>query len=231
MSEHIRYTRDGKVATITMDDGKVNSISLEKLKDLHAALDQAEKDQAVVLLTGRDQRFSAGFDLGQLKQGGSLATQMVVGGFELAERMLAFPTPIVAACNGHALAMGAFLLLAADLRIGAQGAFKIGANEVAIGLPVPAAAVELCRLRLASTHFGRSLLTAEIYGPEQAVAAGFLDRVVPTGELAASARGAAETFAALNMAAYAATKKRVYGPALETMREAIRADAAWRVGS
>ena len=229
MSEHIRYARDGKVATITMDDGKVNSISLEKLKALHAALDQAEKDQAVVLLTGRDQRFSAGFDLSQLRQGGALATQMVVGGFELAERMLAFPTPIVVACNGHALAMGAFLLLSADLRIGAQGAFKIGANEVAIGMPVPAAAVELCRLRLAPTHFGRSVLTAEIYGPEQAVAAGFLDRVVPQDELAASARSAAEAFSALNMNAFVATKKRVYGAALKIMREAIAADAAWQL--
>jgi enoyl-CoA hydratase len=229
MSEHIRYARDGKVATITMDDGKVNSISLEKLKDLHAALDQAEKERAVVLLTGRDQRFSAGFDLAQLKQGGALATQMVVGGFELAERMLAFPTPIVVACNGHALAMGAFLLLAADLRIGAQGAFKIGANEVAIGMPVPAAAVELCRLRLAPTHFVRSVLTAEIYGPEQAVAAGFLDRVVPPAELAASARSAAEAFGALDMAAYAATKKRAYGAAFKTMREAVEADSAWRL--
>jgi enoyl-CoA hydratase len=154
---------------------------------------------------------------------------MVVGGFELAERMLSFHTPIVVACNGHALAMGAFLLLGADLRIGAQGPFKIGANEVAIGLPVPAAAIELCRMRLAPTHFGRSVLTAEIYGPEEAVHAGFLDRVVPADELLSSAQKAAVALGTLNMSAYVATKKRAYAVALKAMRDAIESDAAWRL--
>lgn len=229
MSEHIRYQRDGKVATITMDDGKVNSISLEKLRDLNQALDQAEKDQAVVVLTGREGRFSAGFDLNQIKQGGALATQMVVGGFELTERMLSFHTPIIVACSGHALAMGAFLLLGADLRIGAQGPFKIGANEVAIGMPVPAAAIELCRMRLAPTHFGRSVLNAEIYAPEEAVHAGFLDRVVPADELQSAAQKAAVAFSALNMSAYVATKKRAYAAPLKAMRDGIESDAAWRM--
>jgi enoyl-CoA hydratase len=232
MSEDIRYVREGKVATITMDDGKVNSISLDKLRNLQRALDQAEAEQAVVLLTGREQRFSAGFDLTALKQGGEIATKMVIGGFELAERLLAFPTPVVIACTGHALAMGAFLLLAADLRIGTAGAFKIGANEVAIGMTVPSAAVELCRLRLAPTHYARSVVTAEIFSPEEAVSAGYLDRVVPASELLASAHKAAADLSLLNMAAYVATKKRVRGDGLKSMRAAIEADASsWRVSS
>jgi enoyl-CoA hydratase len=230
MSEHITYVREGKVAAITMDDGKVNSISLEKLRDLHQALDQAEADGAVVVLTGRDQRFSAGFDLTAIRQGGEIATQMVVGGFELASRLMSFPTPVVIACNGHALAMGAFLLLSADLRIGVEGPFKIGANEVAIGMIVPLAAVELCRLRLAPTHFARSVVNAEIFSPSEAVTAGFLDRVVPAAELKAAALKAATAFAELNMPAYVATKQRARGAALKAMREGIEADAkAWRV--
>jgi enoyl-CoA hydratase len=182
-----------------------------------------------VLLTGREQRFSAGFDLTALKQGGELATKMVIGGCELAERLLSFATPVVIACNGHALAMGAFLLLAADLRIGTAGPFKIGANEVAIGMVVPEAAIELCRLRLAPNYFGRSVLTAEIFTPEQAVLAGYLDQVVPAAELGASAHKAAAALAELNMPAYVATKKRARSAALAALRAAIEKDAAWRV--
>lgn len=230
MSEHIRYTREGKVATISIDDGKVNSISPEKLRDLKSALDQAEKDQAVVLLTGRAQRFSAGFDLNVLRQGGDVASQLVADGFELVERLLAFPTPVVIACNGHALAMGAFLLLGADVRIGTAGDYKIGANEVAIGLTVPSAALELCRIRLAPTYFARSLLTAEIFTPEQAVAAGYLDRVVPESELLVSAQKAAANMAQLNLAAYVATKQRARAEELKRLRAAIASDlASWRV--
>jgi enoyl-CoA hydratase len=140
--------------------------------------------------------------------------------------MLSFPTPVVVACTGHALAMGIFLVLAGDYRVGALGAHKIGANEVAIGITMPFFGVEICRQRLAPAHFHRAVVNAEIYAPEDAVAAGFLDRVVPASELGDVARSTAERLAKLDRDAHAASKLRAREHALKAVRAAIESDAA-----
>ena len=138
MTQLATYGLDGRIATIAMDDGKVNALSIEMLKTLHAAFDRAEQDGAVVVLTGREGRFSAGFDLKVFNSGDvDLVVEMLSLGATLAERVLSFPTPVVVACNGHAIAAGSFLPLAADVRIGVDGPFQIGLNEVEIGLTVP----------------------------------------------------------------------------------------------
>lgn len=95
------------------------------------------------MLSGRHDMLSAGFDLKTLNRGGASAPGMLSGGFQLAERMLSFPTPIVIACIGHATAMGAFLLLSGDYRVGILGPFKNCTNEVAIGMIMPQAAIEI----------------------------------------------------------------------------------------
>lgn len=224
MGALVDYTLDAGIATITMDDGKVNALSPAMFAELSAALDRAESDQAVVVLTGRPGMFSAGFDLGVMRAGGRPAADMLMTGFRMAERMLGFPLPIVVACSGHAIAMGVFLVLAADQRIGVAGDFKIGANEVAIGLTLPWSATEICRQRLSPAYLTRAAITAEMLAPDEAVTAGFLDRVVEPGELAAAARAEAQRLAALNQAAYAATKLRVREPALAAVREGVRKD-------
>ena len=224
MGELVSYRLADAVATITMDDGKVNALSLQMLGELNAALDRAEADQAVVVLTGREGRFSAGFDLAVLRAGGTDSLDMLRAGFELAARLLAFPMPVVIACPGHAIAMGVFVVLSGDYRIGAAGPFKITANEVAIGLPMPGAAVEICRQRLAPAHFNRAVTLAEVYSPDDAVAAGFLDRVVPADELQGAARDTALELAKLNRHAYAASKLTARKPALDAIRAAIDAD-------
>ncbi|MGO9030038.1 MAG: crotonase/enoyl-CoA hydratase family protein [Acidimicrobiales bacterium] len=224
MSTPVTYQLDGSIATITMDDGKVNALSLQMLSELDGALDQARSDGAVVVFTGRPGVFSAGFDLAVLTGGGPESADMLRGGFELAERLLSFPTPVVVACSGHALAMGSFLLVSADFRIGVAGDRKIGANEVAIGLTMPRTAVELCRQRLATPYLNRAVANAEIFSPEEAVTAGFLDRVVPPSELHHEARTAAVALAQLNLDAHAATKLRLRGHVLAAVRLAIEAD-------
>jgi enoyl-CoA hydratase len=226
VADLLTYLRNGSVATIRMDDGKVNALSIAMQRELNQALDQAVADKASVLLTGREQRFSAGFDLNVFRQGGAAAEEMLIGGFELSYRLLSFPTPVVAACNGHALAMGAFLLLSADVRIGAAGAFKIGANEVAIGMTLPNTALEICRQRMPPTHLTRAVITAEIYSPEHAVAAGFLDHVAPAGELLARAQETAAALAKLDATAHAETKLRARAATLTAMRAAIEVDRA-----
>jgi enoyl-CoA hydratase len=226
MGTLVAYQLEDSIATITMDDGKANVLSLAMQGELNAALDKAASDKAVVVLAGREGRFSGGFDLGLLTAGGPDALDMLRGGFELSERLLSFPKPVVMACTGHAVAMGVFLLLSGDYAVGAAGPFKITANEVAIGLTMPLAAVEICRLKLAPAHFNRAVITAELYSPETAVPAGFLDQVVDPAEVLDAARAAAVRMAALNMAAHAGTKLRARGAALTALRAGIEADDA-----
>jgi enoyl-CoA hydratase len=224
VAELVTYTLDGAVATITMDDGKANSLSPTMLAALNSALDRAAADNAVVVLTGREGRFSAGFDLGVLRAGGSEAHGMLMGGFRLCERLLSFPLPTVAACNGHAIAAGSFLLLSCDVRLGAAGAFKIGANEVAIGLTMPYTAIELMRQRLNPRFFSRCALTAEILAPDDAVLAGFLDQTVPAAEVLVDALELAIGFAKLDLKAHAASKQRVRETTFAAVRKAIELD-------
>jgi enoyl-CoA hydratase/carnithine racemase len=226
MGTLVTYQLDDSVSTITMDDSKVNALSPAMLSELDSAFDRATADRAIVVLTGRDQVFSAGFDLGVLTDGGPGALAMIRAGFELAARILAFPSPVVIACNGHAIAMGMFLLLSADYRVGTAGPHRITANEVAIGLTMPLPAIEICRQRLAPAHFTRAVLLAEAYSPDDAVTAGFLDRVVPAAELHDTARGAAAELAKLNMDAHAATKLRAREQPLKAIRAAIESEAA-----
>ena len=226
MPDLVTYQLKGSIATITLDDGKVNVLSPRMLAEINATLDRALADRAVVVFTGREGMLSAGFDLKVLTAGGPDALGMLRAGFELAERILSFPMPVVIACNGHAVAMGVFLLLSGDYRVGAAGPFRIVANEVAIGLTMPMAAVEICRQRLAPAHFNRAVILAEQYSPEDAVAAGFLDRVVQPSELQDVARSTAVQFGKLNMNAHAASKLRAREQALKAIRSAIESDMA-----
>jgi enoyl-CoA hydratase len=214
------------IATITLDDGKKNVLSLDMLAAIGRALDRAEADRVTVVLTGRDGVFSAGFDLRVLAGGGPDAYAMVRAGFELAERLLAFPMPVVVACTGHAIAMGAFLLLAGDHRLGASGEYKIGATEVALGITMPFFGVEICRQRLTPAYFQRAVINAETYRPAEAVAAGFLDRLVSPDDLGADARRVAAELTKLDARVHSATKLRAREPALKAVRAAIEADAA-----
>ena len=184
------------------------------------------KPTAVVVFTGRPGRFSGGFDLGVIRSGGSDAADMLNAGFELAERLLSFPRPVVVASTGHSIAMGAFLLLSGDYRIGVRGAFKIMANEVAIGMTMPLTAIEICRQRLAPAHFERAVLLAEAYAPDDAVAAGFLDRVVEESELQQAAAEHALALTALDATAHRYSKLRARREMLVALRTAIEADDA-----
>jgi enoyl-CoA hydratase len=225
MGERTSYSLEDGIATITLDDGKVNVLSNEMLAEINAALDQAAADEAVVILTGRPGLLSAGFYLPVLQGGGPDAAAMLASGFALAVRLLSAPRPVVIACPGHAIAMASFLLLSADYRIGAEGDYRIVANEVAIGMTLPKAAVELCRGRLAPAHFGRVTTLSEVYANEGAVAAGFLDRVVPADRLAETAREVATQLATLVPQAYVATKRLVRHDVLAAVHAALEEDS------
>jgi enoyl-CoA hydratase len=224
MTEPVTYELQGPVAFIAMDDGKVNALSIAMLRSIHAAFDQAERDQAVVVLSGRENYFSAGFDLKVFAGGGNQLLEMLTLGAKLSERILCFPRPVVTACTGHAVAAGAFPLLSADLRIGVDGPFQIGLNEVKIGLTVPWFAIELARHRLHPAHFDRIVVNATMYSPRDAVNPGFLDRVIPAEEMRSASLQAATQLAELNTTAHAATKLRARASALSALRSAIETE-------
>lgn len=226
MTERVRYELEESVAILTMDDGKLNVLSPEMLAELTEKLDRAERDEAAVVLQGRAGVFSAGFDLRVLGSANRDAVALLQGGFALAERCLRQPRPLITVCTGHAVAMGLFLLLAADYVVGAAGSYKLHANEVGIGMAIPRAAVELCRARLTPARLHRCLALAEPVAPEHAEAAGIFDRTVPAAELLPSAREVARQLGALNQRAHTETKARVRAPVLAAMRAGMEADHA-----
>jgi enoyl-CoA hydratase len=224
MSDAVTYTRTDLVSTIGMDDGKVNVFSIPMLRALNRAFDQAEQDQTVVLLHGRPGCFSAGFDLGTLRGPPQDALTLLRMGASLAERILSFPAPVVVACTGHAFPAGAFLLMAADVRLGADGPFRLGLNEVRIGLTLPWFAIVLARHRLTPAHFDHATVTGDMFDPHTAREAGLLDVVVPPAELLARAHSVAQDLASIDRSAHAATKLRVRRPVLGELRHAIETE-------
>ena len=224
MTTTVAVELEDGLAVIRIDDGKANAMSPAMIAAVQDALDQAEQHGTVVLLTGRPGLFSAGFDLKVFDQGPEPTTRMLRAGADLLERIFGFKTPVVIACNGHAVAMGSFLLMCADYRVGVEGDFKIGMNEVAIGMTLPYFAVELARYRLNPARFDRATLLAELYAPEDAVEAGFLDQIVAADALMSTARETALAFSKLDMDAYAASKARTRGDTIESFRRMVDAE-------
>ncbi|WP_342655030.1 crotonase/enoyl-CoA hydratase family protein [Pseudomonas sp. F3-2] len=224
MSDLVAYQLEDGVATLTLSNGKVNAISNDVIAAFNAALDQAEKDRAVVIITGQPGILSGGYDLKIMTSSPQAALDLVAEGSTLARRMLSHPFPIVVACSGHAVAKGAFLLLSADYRIGIEGPFSIGLNEVQIGMTMHHAGIELARDRLSKSAFGRSVINGEMFDPKGALQAGFLDKVVTAEELTDAARTVALQLKKINMRAHKQTKLKVRKDFLETLDKAIELD-------
>ncbi len=224
MASLVTYGVEGGAVRIGMDDGKLNVLSPQMLAELHEAFDRGAAEGLPVVLRGRGKALSAGFDLKTLTGGGLDSADLLKAGFELAERMLSFPTPVVVACPGHAIAMGLFIVLSGDLRIGVSGPFRLTANEVAIGMALPRTATEICRYRLLPSHFERTIALAEVFSPEGALTAGILDQVVEPSALDETVDEAVARVGALHMRAHQATKLRAREALLATIRKAIVAD-------
>ena len=224
MSELIAYHLEDGIATLTLNNGKVNAISPDVIAAFNAALDQAVADRAVVIITGQPGILSGGYDLKVMTAGPKEAVALVTAGSTLARRLLSHPFPVIIACPGHAVAKGAFLLLSADYRIGVDGPFSIGLNEVQIGMTMHHAGIELARDRLRRSAFHRSVINGEMFDPQSAVDAGFLDKVVTAEELQGAALAAARQLKKINMLAHKNTKLKVRKQLLETLDDAIVQD-------
>lgn len=211
--------QDG-IARIRMDDGKVNAMSHDMLNEISRALDAADEKDTIVILSGREGQFSAGFDLKTFQRGPEESRKMVMAGAELILKFLEFPSPIFAVCTGHAYPMGAFLLLASDVRYGVAGPFRIGLNEPAIGITVPRFAIELARHRLNPNGFAR-ISAAMMFNPEDAARVGYLDHVYSAEEIQLAVEDEALRLRALDRGSFRATKQRINSRATEAISSAI----------
>ena len=222
MSATVEIVND--IALIRMDDNKANAINFEMIAALNAALDTAEAEAKAIVLTGREGRFSGGFDLNAFASlGPNGVYKLLDAGAELLLRLYGGPLPVVAACTGHAIAMGVFILHACDTRIGTAGDYKIGANEAITGMNLPIFAMELARDRLHPSHLTRAMVQGFIYNPEGAVEAGYLDMLAPENEVEARALAVAGQLAQLPAPAYAWNKKAIRKATLDRIRASLGA--------
>ena len=213
------YRHEEGTAHITLDEGKVNALGSATLSQLDEYLSQALLDGAsAVVLTGRPGMFSAGFDLTELRSGASAQSHLRRTLIDLVLRLFEFERPVVIACTGHAMAAGAALLLAADRRVGVDGPFKLGFNEVTMGASISAATVELARYRMPMPWF-ESLISGETFPPRMALQAGLLDTVVETDiALAEEAQRTADLLGGIAIEAFQAMRRAARGAVADRIR-------------
>ena len=218
----VSYRLDESVAVITMDDGKVNALGPAMLTEINAALDSAEADGAgAVVIADNERVFSGGFDLKVFRSGDVAASiDMLKGGFELSHRVLSFRKPVVAACTGHAIAMGSFLACSTDHRIAGPG-YNFQANEVAIGMVLPYPALEVMKLRLTRSAYQQAVGLARTFFGETALAGGWVDEIVMPEMVLERAMEAARDFTGLHANAHYACKMRARQETLDAIRAGI----------
>ena len=206
MTAKIEFQND--ISIITLDDGKANVFSQVMLESLYECLSKVHKDKGCLVITGRKGMFSAGFDLKTI-QGGDmkLIQNMTINGFKLLSRIFAFPRPVIAACSGHGIALGTFLLCCCDYRIGVKGDFMLGANEMRTNMVIPLPILELIKFRVAQSHKYRAVLGAEMYTLENAIDAGLMDEVVESDNLMKVALEKAKDLSTMGHPAYSMTKE------------------------
>lgn len=224
MSDHVSYELVKETAVLQINDGKANALSHEVVQALDVGLNQAAKEAKAVAIVGKPGMLSAGFDLKVMGSSPQAMRALVTEGAELLLRLYTFPKPVVVACTGHAMAAGALLLLASDARIGIEGTFKIGLNEVSLGMPMPIFAVELATARLTPTFLERATAQSEIFDPESAVRAGFLDSLTDAESLVDNVVAKAGTLANLSAFAFEQTRRTLREERVRHIQETLKED-------
>ena len=196
----------GPVALIVFDDGEQNLLNVRLVHELLKTLKEAQDQARAIAIAGRPGWYSAGLDYEILASGGDEASELLHAGTELILRLVECPRPLVAACTGDSLGAAAVSLLCCDVRIGAAGDFRIGMDFVSIGVRVPDLAVELAQARLSPRQMTRACNTAQLYSPDEAVEAGFLDSVMTGDVVEEACEVAADLAERLDPKAFEATR-------------------------
>jgi enoyl-CoA hydratase len=223
MSDRIAtLTSKDDISIITLDDGKANVFSPKMIQDVNQCLDKVPTESGALIITGREGMFSAGFDLKIISAGDIQATMdMSLSGFKLLSRLFSFPRPILAACSGHGIALGTFLLCCCDYRVGVKGDFMIGANEMRTNMVIPIPILELISHRVSASHKYRAILGAEMYSIESGLEAGLIDEVVDPENLMETAMLKAKDLATMGHPSYTLTKELLIREPLQKINNAI----------
>jgi enoyl-CoA hydratase len=215
-------TNKDDISIITLDDGKANVFSPKMIQDVNECLDKVPTESGALIITGRDGMFSAGFDLKIISSGDMQATMdMSLSGFKLLSRIFSFPRPILAACSGHGIALGTFLLCCCDYRIGVKGDYMIGANEMRTNMVIPIPILELISHRVTASHKYRAILGAEMYSIQDGVEAGLIDEIVDSKDLMEVAMLKAKDLASMGHPSYTLTKELFIREPLQKINDAI----------
>ena len=215
-------TNKDDISIITLDDGKANVFSPKMIQDVNECLDKVPTESGALIITGRDGMFSAGFDLKIISSGDMQATMdMSLSGFKLLSRIFSFPRPILAACSGHGIALGTFLLCCCDYRIGVKGDYMIGANEMRTNMVIPIPILELISHRVTASHKYRAILGAEMYSIQDGVEAGLIDEIVDSKDLMEAAMLKAKDLASMGHPSYTLTKELFIKEPLQKINDAI----------
>lgn len=221
-SEFATLSREGDISIISMDDGKANAFSSKMSEDFNNCLSDVPKDAGVLIITNRQKIFSGGFDLKTLSSGDAeAARKMSYAGLTLLADLFSFPRPVVIACNGHAIALGAFILLSADYRIGADGDFRVWANEIANNMSIPLTVLEITKIRIEKSHWYRAILHSQAYTMKEAITPGFIDEIVPQDRLMDAALSKAKELAKLTHPHYAVTKRLAQEDVMKKIRASL----------
>jgi enoyl-CoA hydratase len=224
----IEVENRGPVSVLRIARGKGNALNLELLSALASALDALERGPARAgVITGQGSVFGAGVDLSELLSGGESYTRRFLPAMvDVFQRLATFPKPLVAAVNGHAIAGGAIMMLACDLRLLASGGARVGLSEIQVGVLFPSWALEIARYSTPREHFSSLICTGRTWPPEEALARGLVDELVAPEELMERACAAAGELAALDPATFETTKLAVRRPMIEAAERLRAGDAS-----
>lgn len=226
MPSHITVEHVGDVAVVHIDRAPANALDLDLLEEGDSVRKElASSPPGAVVITGREQFFSAGMDLKAapaLTQGEQRNT--VDGINRLFAGWYAFPRPVVAAVNGHAIAGGLILALCADYRVCATEG-KLGLTELRAGIPYPVAAISVVRAELSPPAARRLTLGAELFGPDEMLALGAVDELRPRDEVLPRAIEVATRMAELPRGSYTVVKRQLRGPTIDAIDRALAGGA------
>lgn len=224
MSEFAKIEIESGIATITLDDGKANALGFTMIEHINKALDTAEADADVIVLTGRPGVMTAGFDLKVMRNEPDRVMDLVTQGGDMLVRIFGSDKPVIVASPGHGIAAGALLMLSGDYRIGVAGDFKYGLNESAIGMVLPPFGMDLARFKLNQKYLDIAVVGADLFGPKPASEIGFLDEVAAPDDFSARVREKAEYFKTLDGKAYAGNKREIRQSLVKKMTAELHAN-------
>jgi enoyl-CoA hydratase len=220
----IQYSIHEGVATIHLNDGKANALSYEMIVALSSAIEQAESEARVAVIMGMPGKFCAGFDLKVMQQSMSAAVDLLKAGGSLYVQMLRCSIPLLSACTGHAVAGGALLLAYSDYSIGVEGPFKLGLNEVHIGLPLPLLAIDITRHKLDPRRLNEATALGRLYSPSEAQEVGYLNETTSPEAFEETIQKRAQALTQINAVAFRETKKRLWGALATQIEDTLESD-------